>query len=99
PFAVPAFADDALIAHDDAADAGIGMVGVAPERSELERVAHHAPIERGESAHFFLPPSCPDQSASCPSAASRLRRCRMRSISSRNASTSWKLRYTEAKRT
>ena len=74
--------------------AGFGGVEKSPSARELERARHPGSIVLvANSAHlrvFSL--SAPDQSPSCRSSAVRGRRCRSRSISSRNASTSWKLR-------
>src|SRR5688500_11293791 len=89
---MPAFPDDALALGDDAADCGIGLGGVTTERGELDRPPHHSLVERGKHGYFFLPP--PVHNGNCPSVSRA--RARMRSISSRKASTSWKLRYTDA---
>ena len=49
---VPAFADDALAAGHDAADARIGRGAVQAALGEGERAAHHRVVESGERSHL-----------------------------------------------
>ena len=47
-FLMPAFADDALALHDDAAHARIGMTGVQPALRQFDRALHHPGVEGSE---------------------------------------------------
>ena len=97
---VETLAHDLPPAHQHAAHARVRRRRVQAVPGELERPHHVVVIVGGEDGHLRRPPgSGCDHRPSCRSSTVRGRRWRNRSISSRNASTSWKLRYTEAKRT
>ena len=110
---MPTLADNFIVLYDHAPHAWIGVRGVKTFPRQLQGARHIARI-KNRDRHDFLPalpglppPAEPDSSCSLPSGISFscLRRnsalgsfCR-RCTSSRKASRSSKLRYTEAKRT
>ena len=99
--------------HQHAADARIRVGGVQPARRQRQRAAMKARSSASKSAHLRrlrarrVRPAAAAADRGWPrhscgrahGGARGARRWRRRSISSRKASTSWKLRYTEAKRT
>ena len=97
---MPAFTDDFLVARQHRAHARVRLRAVQTALRELERAAHCGFIERTEfhlrSLPDFFGGSSPGNNESWSSLGNLPRRCRRRSTSSRNASTSWKCRYTEA---
>ena len=51
---VPAFANDDAIAHDDAADTGIGSGGQQPTLGQLQRTRHEFVVGGAEHGHRQL---------------------------------------------
>jgi len=108
---VPAFAEDAPVTHQHAADTRIRLGRVEAARREFQSPTHVAGVALalgGNAVGMFIHDFdfkvavSPGNSGSCSESrcsARRRRWCRKRSTSSRNASASWKLRYTDAKRT
>src|SRR5450759_387910 len=91
---VPAGAYRVAVAHDHAADAGIGCGGVQALFGEAQRLGHVLLIggaEHADSAFGTKRPYGPGRRALRPGRLT----CKM---ASRKSSTRWKSSYTEAKR-
>ena len=96
---VPSFADDLVAGDDDTADHRIGVRRIETARRQLQRARHVRTVDRSKGRHgFFLPRSSGSRDICSRLAALSEIRC-SRLISSSNSVMSWKLRYTEAKRT
>ncbi len=89
---VPAFADDRVVAHDDATHHGIRVSAIATARRELQRARHVRTVGGAEHRQvFFLPRSSGSSDICSRLAAVSEMRCR-RLISSSNSVMSWKRR-------
>jgi len=90
-------ADDPAPIDDDATDRWIGGATAQALHGQAQGAAHETDIFLGDVAHFFLRRVFFNNGSWF--SFRRLRSCSSCSIWRRNASTSWKLWYTEAKRT